>query len=64
MKITDDYQAKLKIWAKESRIYPLPKAVGIPRFTCRRFSSGSEMNAWKKELLAAIARKGGVRWKN
>jgi hypothetical protein len=41
----------------------MPRATGFPRFGCRRFSSGAEMNAWKKEFLAENARQGGVRWK-
>ena len=64
MKATDNRQAKLSIWAKESRVARMPKAEGFPAFGCRRFSSGDEMNAWKKELLAEIARRGGVRWTN
>lgn len=62
MKINNDYKAKLKIWASDNRIISLPKAVGFPEFSCKRFSSGSEMNAWKKELLAETARRGGVQW--
>ncbi len=62
MKITDDYNAKLKMWANNKRVVSLPRMVGIPKFGCRRFSSGDEMNAWKKELLSEIARKGGVGW--
>ena len=62
MKRTDDYKAKLKMWAAEGRVVACPKAVGLPRFGSRRFSSGAEMNAWKKEFLAEIARNGGVQW--
>jgi len=64
MKITNDYKAKLEIWAAEGRAVPMPRANGFPRFGCRRFSSGAEMNAWKKELLAETARRGGVQWTN
>jgi len=62
MKITDDYKAKLKMWASDGRVVSCPAAVGIPKFESRRFSSGAEMNAWKKELLAEMARRGGVQW--
>ena len=62
MQIKDDYKIKFKIWASENRVVALPKAVGIPEFKCQRFASGDEMNAWKKELLAETARRGGVRW--
>jgi len=64
MKVTDDYTAKLKIWAVEGRVARLPRATGFPRFGCRRFSSADEMNVWKKELLAETALLGGVRWTN
>jgi len=64
VKITDDYNAKLKIWAQEARVVAMPSPKGIPTFTCQRFSSGAEMNAWKKELLKKIAKQGGVQWTN
>jgi hypothetical protein len=64
MKATDDRLAKYKIWAAESRVVRMPKAEGFPSFGCQRFSSAAEMNAWKKELLAETARRGGVRWTN
>lgn len=62
MKISDDYDAKLTIWAQEAKVYPLPKAVGLPRFGSKRFRSYEEMNAWKRDYLDAIARQGGVQW--
>jgi len=62
MKIANDYKAKIRIWASESRVTNLPKAVGFPEFGYRRFASGDEMNAWKKEMLAEIARRGGLQW--
>ena len=62
MKRTDDYEAKLAIWARNPRVVPLPKVTGLPRFGCKRFNSYEEMNAWKSEFLVEIARKGGVAW--
>lgn len=62
MKSTDNYKIKLKMWAADNHVAPLPKAVGFPEFGCKRFSSGDEMNIWKNELLAETARMGGVRW--
>jgi len=62
VKTVDDYSAKLTLWAREPRVVPLPKAVGIPRFAPRRFNSYTEFNAWKRELLDRIAAAGGVRW--
>ena len=64
MKITDDYKAKLEFWARKNQVVALPKATGFPPFGSRRFSSGEEMNAWKKEFLAETARRGGVKWTN
>ena len=64
MKYSDDYHAKLRLWAAEARVYPLPKMTGLPRFRSRKFSSYEEMNAWKRELIMEIARQGGVRWTN
>lgn len=63
-KKTDDYRAKFQLWASEDRVVACPKAVGLPRFGSRRFSSAKEMNAWKKELLEETARQGGVKWTN
>ena len=62
MKIADNYDAKLEIWARESKVYPLPRATGIPRFGSKKFNSYEEFNAWKKELLGRIAASGGVKW--
>jgi hypothetical protein len=62
MSIKDSYTAKLRLWAAEARVVGFPKATGFPQFGCRRFSSGDEMNRWKKELLAETTRQGGVKW--
>lgn len=64
MKKTDDFNAKLELWAAENRIIGFPIATGFPEFKCQRFSSGDDMNAWKTELLAETARRGGVKWTN
>lgn len=63
MKYTDDYTAKLDIWAREQRVRPLPAFTGVPRFGARKFDSYAEFNAWKRELLLQIAAQGGLRWK-
>jgi hypothetical protein len=62
MKFTDDYTAKYKIWAKESKVHPLPRIVNFPRFGAVRFNSYEEMNEWKRAQVAALARQGGVKW--
>jgi hypothetical protein len=62
IKITDDYNAKLKLWARNKTVYPLPKAVGLPPFTSRKFNSYEEFNTWKTDYLRQIAQSGGVKW--
>ena len=62
MKFTDNYDAKYEIWARESKVYPLPTVSGIPRFKSKKFSSYDELNSWKKSLLDQIAAAGGVKW--
>ena len=62
MKYTDNYDAKFEIWAREKRVVPLPQISNIPRFGAKKFSSYEEMNAWKDELLAEIAKAGGAKW--
>lgn len=64
MKYTDDYEAKFEIWARESRVIPLPKLKGIPRFAPQKFSSYEEFNRWKNDLLLKIAGSGNVTWMN
>jgi hypothetical protein len=57
MKITDDYKAKIRLWAADLKVEPLP-SVGpaLPRFRAQKFSSHEEMNRWKMDLLAKVAR--------
>ena len=62
VKRTDDYSAKYELWAREGRVYALPKIAGLPRFGSRKFTSHREMNDWKRSLLDEVARLGGVRW--
>jgi hypothetical protein len=62
MKYTDDYSAKLRLWAQNPRVLHLPKMVGLPKFSSKKFKSHAEMNAWKKDLLSRIAANGGCQW--
>jgi hypothetical protein len=57
MKITDDYRAKIRLWAANPRVVPLPPGPRLPRFRARKFSSHAEMNAWKRELVLELARR-------
>ncbi len=54
MKITDDYQAKIKMWAANPVVVPdsPPK---LPSFPPQRFNSYEEMNAWTKSLLVKLS---------
>jgi hypothetical protein len=56
MKITDNYNAKYRLWAENPRVAPAPAPVRIPNFRSRRFSSHAEMNTWKESVLRQLAR--------
>lgn len=62
MKITDDYQAKIKIWASRPEVVRLPQAIGWPFFSAKKFDSYGQMNEWKRQYLLEIARMGGLKW--
>lgn len=62
VKYTDDYEAKLKIWVQEAKVWALPEFT-VPSFPPQRFNSHEEMNTWKRDLLRRIAEQGGIRWK-
>ncbi len=62
VKCVNDSLAKYEIWARGDKVYPLPKAVGIPRFGARKFHSYAAFNAWKRALIEQIAAQGGVKW--
>ena len=55
MKITDDYNAKQRLWAENQRVVPALAAPRLPNFKSRRFSSHAEMNEWKRSLLLQVA---------
>jgi hypothetical protein len=55
MKITDDYQAKYRLWAAKPVVVPAPAALRLPGFKSRRFSSYAELNAWKISVLRQLA---------
>ena len=50
MKVTDNYNAKYAIWAKEQKIAALPKMILPFKFAPQKFQSYKEMNDWKKNL--------------
>jgi hypothetical protein len=56
MKISDDYGAKIKLWAATPRVVPLPPGSAAPKVPPpQRFRNHAEMNRWKSELLRQIA---------
>ena len=63
MKYTDDYLAKLKLWAKAGRAQAVPYILDLPHFGSKKFSSYEELNTWKQTLLKAAIQKGGRAWK-
>jgi hypothetical protein len=55
MKITDDYNAKYRLWAANPMVVPAPAATRLPDFKSKRFSSHAELNAWKISVLKQLA---------
>ena len=55
MKITDDYNAKYRLWAANPTVVPAPAAPRLPDFKSKRFSSHAELNAWKLSALRQLA---------
>jgi hypothetical protein len=62
VKFTDDPKAKIRIWAAAPKVVPTPRFPGYPGFTSRRFDSHEALDAWKRERILEIARRGGVKW--
>jgi hypothetical protein len=56
VKITDDYKAKIKMWAANPQVFPPLPAPKLPPFRCQRFKSHEEMNTWKKSMLLQLAK--------
>jgi hypothetical protein len=59
MKITDDYTAKVRLWAQNPIVVPLPQGPAVPRFAAQRFRNYEEMNRWKRDLILRMARQSG-----
>ncbi|OGV63514.1 MAG: hypothetical protein A2498_06965 [Lentisphaerae bacterium RIFOXYC12_FULL_60_16] len=58
----DQYEAKYELWAREQKVYALPKAHGLPPFKPQKFDSYEAFNRWKRAYLDEIASRGGVTW--
>ena len=61
MKLTDDYKAKIRLWAACPQVIPAPPPPVIPNFKSRKFSSHAEMNEWKRSVLLDLARNASPR---
>jgi len=55
VKISDDYRAKVKLWAWQPTVAPLLPGPPLPRFAARRFRTHAEMNQWKQSILREMA---------
>ena len=55
MKVTDDYNAKYRLWAAKPTVAPAAAAVKLPGFKSRRFSTHAELNAWKASVMRQLA---------
>ncbi len=56
MKITDDYNAKYRLWAANPTVIPAPAAPRLPDFKSQRFSSHAALNVWKNSVLRQLAK--------
>ena len=62
MKLADQPDAKLRLWARERKPARLPRIANLPDIESRKFNSHAEFNAWKDERIRALIRSGGARW--
>ena len=56
MKQTDDYGAKIRLWAADQKVWPAQSLCSFPKFSGQKFRSHEEMNRWKENYLRQIAR--------
>jgi hypothetical protein len=56
VKISDDYRAKVRLWAMRPTVVPLPPVAPMPKFTALRFATHEELNQWKQSRLLELAR--------
>lgn len=57
MRVKDDYQAKIRLWAANPQVVTLPEFRALPKFSPQKFRTHLEMNECKKQLLLQLARK-------
>jgi len=56
MKVTDDRNAKVRLWATNPTVAPFPAGPILPKFQPKKFRTHAEMNLWKEAFLLQIAR--------
>ena len=56
VKISDDYQAKVRLWVTHLSVAPAPPPPRLPKFSPKKFKNHVEMNLWKRDLLEQLAR--------
>ena len=59
----DIREEKIRLWLENPPEMKFPEPVNLPKFSKKSFRNYSEMNAWKREYLCEIARRGGIQWK-
>lgn len=64
MKVTDDYLAKYRLWARNPRVVSIPRAPRLPNFKSQKFTTHQEMNRWKEAVLQDLAREAAAKWTN
>ncbi|MGA2247989.1 MAG: hypothetical protein ABSH48_23630 [Verrucomicrobiota bacterium] len=62
MKISDDYNAKQRLWAASPTVVAAPGVIRLPGFESRRFGSHAEMNDWKASALSPSWRSVHAGW--
>ena len=62
MKISDNYNAKIDLWAREGKVVSIPRIANLPQFGHRRFNSYEELRQWKQTMLDDLAKLGGAVW--
>ena len=55
VKATNNYNAKLAIWAEENRPRPLPEGLVPPLAHSIRFDSYDAFNKWKQKRILSLA---------
>jgi hypothetical protein len=55
VKISDDYRAKVRLWAMRPAVVALPPGPTLPGFTAQKFHTHAELNQWKKSRLRELA---------